>query len=140
MSRLIPSARYDPNNRRESSDKIDKGFDHAIDTYIVANKYKKKLEEKDAEIEQLQNQISEMGQHLIDYHHCEHDWSRLPSVVDKEGMLGFFEGEICNRNGCDGIIEEHPVENCSCHIVSPCSACVLDRNYCPKCEWEAEDE
>lgn len=53
---------------------------------------------------------------------------------------GYEENEICNRDGCKGIIKEHPVENCSCHIAPPCSACVKDRHYCEICDWIAEEE
>ena len=98
------------------------------------------LVEKNAEIEHLQNLISEMGQHLIDHHHCGHDWSRLPSVVDKEEMFGFLEGEVCNRDGCDGIIEYEEVENCNCFNSAPCSACVDAKLNCPKCDWERDEE
>ena len=55
--------------------------------------------------------------------------------------IGFCEGDECGRNGCNGVIKEHPVENCSCHINPPCSACTAPRGFCPTCEWEeSEDE
>jgi len=57
-----------------------------------------------------------------------------------EEQFGCIEGEVCNRNGCKGIIQEHPPENCSCHIAPPCGACVKDRHYCPVCDWIAEEE
>jgi len=50
--------------------------------------------------------------------------------------FGLYEGDVCNRNSCKGVIEEHPVENCSCHINPPCSACTEPREYCPECGWE----
>lgn len=53
---------------------------------------------------------------------------------------GSTEGEICGRGGCDGVIAEHEVENCSCHISPPCSACTTPREFCPACGWEARDE
>ena len=54
---------------------------------------------------------------------------------------GYTEGELCNRNGCTGVIKEHPVENCSCHINPPCSSCTSPRGYCESCGWEeSEDE
>lgn len=54
---------------------------------------------------------------------------------------GSGEGDICGRNGCQGIIQIHPVVNCSCHINPPCSACVAPNSFCPKCDWqEADDE
>ena len=54
--------------------------------------------------------------------------------------LGDDDGEKCNRNGCDGIIETREAENCSCHINPPCSACTSPRNYCDKCGWEQADD
>lgn len=55
-------------------------------------------------------------------------------------MTGFLEGETCGREGCAGVIAEHPVEGCSCHINPPCYACSTPREYCPECEWEAKDD
>jgi hypothetical protein len=55
--------------------------------------------------------------------------------------LGILKGETCNRNGCDGIINEHPKEGgCSCHINPPCSYCTTSTEYCPKCGWDGKDE
>jgi hypothetical protein len=51
---------------------------------------------------------------------------------------GFTKGEICNRNGCDGIIEHERDGGCSCHINPPCSYCTDDGAYCPKCGWDNE--
>ena len=56
------------------------------------------------------------------------------------GELGYIEGERCNRHGCDGIMAEHPVENCSCHISPPCGACTEERGYCTKCGADVRDE
>lgn len=53
---------------------------------------------------------------------------------------GYCEGDICHRNECEGVIEYHPVENCSCHISPPCSQCTAPRGYCPVCGWEEKDE
>jgi len=50
--------------------------------------------------------------------------------------FGYMEGEICNRNGCKGVIED-VIESCSCHLNPPCSKCVGDGCYCPDCGWEA---
>lgn len=60
----------------------------------------------------------------------------IPTDLD----LGHAEGEPCNRNGCKGVIREHPVENCSCHICPPCSACTEDRGYCETCGWVGKDD
>lgn len=54
---------------------------------------------------------------------------------------GTKKGEMCNRNGCTGIIEEGEKEGCcSCHINPPCSYCTTQTEYCPVCGWSAEDE
>ena len=54
---------------------------------------------------------------------------------------GIETGEICNRKGCIGIIQETENElGCSCHINPPCSGCTTDRHYCPVCDWAAIDE
>lgn len=54
---------------------------------------------------------------------------------------GTKKGEICNRNGCVGIIEEGEKEGCcSCHINPPCSYCTTQTEYCPICGWSAEEE
>lgn len=55
-------------------------------------------------------------------------------------MPGIYEGDRCERDGCTGCIETHPVKNCSCHINPPCSACTAPRNYCPECDWQEADE
>lgn len=57
-----------------------------------------------------------------------------------EEETGQLEGDVCRRNGCEGIIEELPVENCSCHICPPCGSCTAAREYCPDCGWTAEDD
>jgi len=55
--------------------------------------------------------------------------------------IGIETGELCNRKGCLGIIQETENERgCSCHINPPCSGCTTDRHYCPVCEWAAIDE
>ncbi len=54
--------------------------------------------------------------------------------------FGREEGATCWRNGCQGVIKERAVENCSCHISPPCGACTTPREYCPDCDWSAEEE
>lgn len=55
--------------------------------------------------------------------------------------LGYIKGEICNRDGCKGIIDESEKEgSCSCHIHPPCSYCTTDTAYCPDCNWEPADD
>lgn len=54
---------------------------------------------------------------------------------------GVINGEVCNRNGCTGIIEEHETDGgCSCHIKPPCSYCTTSREYCPECGWDGREE
>ncbi|MEM7986069.1 hypothetical protein Q4R37_15405 [Morganella morganii] len=54
---------------------------------------------------------------------------------------GHVEGDICLRSGCKGVVKEHSVDGCSCHISAPCRACTSPRGYCEKCGWEeSEDE
>ncbi len=55
--------------------------------------------------------------------------------------VGIEKGELCNREGCTGVIEEHDTDlSCSCHINPPCSKCVDDRHYCPECNWEGIED
>lgn len=54
---------------------------------------------------------------------------------------GEVKGEVCNRDGCQGIIDEHEKEgSCSCHIHPPCGYCTTDSSYCPECNWEPADD
>lgn len=64
-----------------------------------------------------------------------------PKGYKKQDMKGNCKGEICNRNGCAGIIDEYEKEGCcSCHINPPCGYCTTDSSYCPVCGWSAQDE
>ena len=54
---------------------------------------------------------------------------------------GLLRGEKCNRDGCNGIIEEGEKDGCcSCHINPPCGYCTTQTEYCPICGWSAEEE
>jgi hypothetical protein len=56
-------------------------------------------------------------------------------------MNGLLKDEICNRNGCKGIIEVEEKEGgCSCHINPPCSFCTDKVYSCPKCGWNSKDD
>ena len=56
-------------------------------------------------------------------------------------MLGYNKGETCNRDGCDGIIDEYEEEGgCTCFQNPPCSYCVDSRAYCEKCDWDGREE
>lgn len=57
-----------------------------------------------------------------------------------DNEIGYTEGDVCNRRGCKGVIKQHPVENCSCHINAPCSACTKPSGFCPVCGWEESDD
>lgn len=52
---------------------------------------------------------------------------------------GFYEeGDTCPE--CDeGILEYRRVEQCTCHISPPCSACVNKPLMCNKCDYEPEE-
>lgn len=54
--------------------------------------------------------------------------------------FGYLEGETCQRKGCAGVVKEHAVENCSCHICPPCGACTSPRGYCEACGWEESED
>ena len=54
--------------------------------------------------------------------------------------FGYCEGETCRRKGCKGIVQEHPVENCSCHSMPPCGSCTLPRGFCQACGWEESED
>ncbi len=54
---------------------------------------------------------------------------------------GYCVGERCNREGCDGILEQHDIDGCcSCHTNPPCSYCTTAKEYCPKCGWDGREE
>lgn len=53
---------------------------------------------------------------------------------------GKEEGDVCNRDGCDGVIEWSKPDNCSCHINPPCSSCLETYLLCPKCGWDDEEK
>lgn len=50
------------------------------------------------------------------------------------------EGSICPIHGCDGVMQFPPVENCSCHINAPCSACTDNQLTCNVCAYVEESE
>lgn len=54
-------------------------------------------------------------------------------IPDKPGEE---EGDVCNVDGCTGILQMQPVKNCSCHINPPCSRCVDAPIECPACHRE----
>lgn len=54
--------------------------------------------------------------------------------------FGVDEGEVCNRDGCSGIMWLPPVENCSCHISPPCNRCVNNGVVCKECGADPLDD
>lgn len=54
---------------------------------------------------------------------------------------GIEKGEVCNRDGCTGIIDEYEKDGgCLCHTgVAPCTYCTKGYRFCPICEWEEQD-
>lgn len=62
------------------------------------------------------------------------------SYVNKNIKVGIEEGEVCNRNGCEGIMYIPPVRGCICHLGHPpCQACVDNNIICSKCGHELVD-
>lgn len=53
--------------------------------------------------------------------------------------IGTEEGEVCGRDGCEGVIAYTKPENCSCYISPPCSSCTGTYLHCPECDWEVEE-
>lgn len=52
-------------------------------------------------------------------------------------MKGEITGDICNRDGCQGVMEEvYDDRGCSCHIHPPCSHCVDMVYCCLVCDFE----
>ena len=50
---------------------------------------------------------------------------------------GVVAGDVCGRNSCVGIVDEHEKKRCSCHINPPCPACT-ELRACPACGYEHE--
>ncbi len=48
-------------------------------------------------------------------------------------MIGVEEAEICNRDGCAGIMEYIREYDCRCHISPPCFACTDAPLTCSIC-------
>ena len=55
--------------------------------------------------------------------------------------IGYEEDEVCNRDGCEGIISLGEKEGCTCFLGNhPCSACCEPLEECDECGWTALDE
>lgn len=46
--------------------------------------------------------------------------------------IGYFKGDICNRNGCQGTMQRADGV-CSCHLNPPCSYCENNEIICDEC-------
>jgi hypothetical protein len=57
-------------------------------------------------------------------------------VYYEEGEEGFEEGQLCNRDGCLGVIELREKEGCLCFESCGGATCTTPTDYCPKCEWQ----
>lgn len=53
--------------------------------------------------------------------------------------VGENEGEVCNRDGCSGLMGFNKVEVCTCFINPPCSRCTDNPLLCLKCGLEPEE-
>lgn len=91
----------------------------------------------------------EKGRAIIDvwhYKRLEVDSVLACRTVEKKKIVSLVVGEqigeVCNRNGCKGVLEDSGAMDdvsCCCHLGNPpCSKCVYDPTYCPECEWEPE--
>lgn len=52
---------------------------------------------------------------------------------------GREEGDVCNRDGCTGVMGYEVVEGCTCHVSPPCHRCVDNPLVCLEC-GEGEEE
>lgn len=57
----------------------------------------------------------------------------------KAERYGISEDEVCNRDGCKGIMKREKEGSCSCHINPPCSACVDAHLVCSVCGFDETD-
>lgn len=53
--------------------------------------------------------------------------------------IGTEEGDVCNRDGCEGILEYGKVRGCTCFISPPCFKCVENPLICETCGWSEVD-
>lgn len=75
-------------------------------------------------------------------HHCDCSWSQDKCCwCGKEfgANEGTEEGDVCNRDGCQGTMGYPEVEGCTCHISPPCGKCTENRLVCNVCGEEEQD-
>lgn len=54
----------------------------------------------------------------------------------EEKDIGFEPGDTCNRDGCEGTMQDEREGGCSCHVNPPCSHCCTTETICDTCEEE----
>ncbi len=68
------------------------------------------------------------------------DSTFVPPVPVYKGP-GYTEGDLCNRNGCEGTIIHNKRRNCSCHLGgAPCDGCVYRGVICDECDALPDSE
>lgn len=102
----------------------------------------------DDELEEIKRQLTEQG--ISGAENLTKDGQVIVSFDTHKGIRmvgiqavepGYQVCDICNRNGCTGIIEEYSSDSsCSCHINPPCSHCTDPRTFCPECEWDLKED
>lgn len=60
--------------------------------------------------------------------------------VSADVTPGVSDGDVCNRDGCEGILEYPPVKDCYCHLSPPCHNCTENPLTCPECGWDESDD
>lgn len=70
--------------------------------------------------------------------------SYIPADFTVTGTLtvhGVDEGDVCGRNGCDGVLvmkHQFTEGGCSCFRAAPCGYCMSEVPECPTCGWVSE--
>lgn len=61
--------------------------------------------------------------------------------MEEKLKIGMEEGDVCNREGCLGLLRvAYPEMSCRCHISPPCARCVGSFVECPVCGATNKDE
>ena len=51
----------------------------------------------------------------------------------REELKPNYDGDNCKHEDCNGYLVREKVENCSCHINTPCNACLDAKLECSVC-------
>lgn len=63
----------------------------------------------------------------------------VSSMIFAMTDFGTEEGDVCWRNGCQGVIHyRYEGDGCSCHQWAPCAYCTSSTAHCPTCDWTDE--